>query len=65
ELGADDGRTAKLLTRAGMGWCQGRTCGFAVRALAAPDGEAPPDRRPLACPVPLATLARAARSEDV
>ncbi|MYQ76542.1 MULTISPECIES: NAD(P)/FAD-dependent oxidoreductase [unclassified Streptomyces] len=65
ELGAGDTRTAKLLTRAGMGWCQGRTCGFAVRALTAPPGaDAPPDRRPLACPVPLAALARAARHED-
>ncbi|MEU5821466.1 MULTISPECIES: FAD/NAD(P)-dependent oxidoreductase [Streptomyces] len=64
ELGAGDSRTAKLLTRAGMGWCQGRTCGFAVRTLAGPATDAPPGRRPLACPVPLATLARAARSED-
>ncbi|NEC06871.1 FAD/NAD(P)-binding oxidoreductase, partial [Streptomyces sp. SID7909] len=65
ELGAGDARTAKLLTRAGMGWCQGRTCGFAVRALTAPPGaDAIPDRRPLACPVPLAALARAARHED-
>ncbi|MEU9619224.1 NAD(P)/FAD-dependent oxidoreductase [Streptomyces sp. NPDC048155] len=75
ELGAADTRTVKLLTRAGMGWCQGRTCGFAVRELAgahgtghsdghgtghgtgvggAPEG---PDRRPLACPVTLSTLA--------
>lgn len=65
ELGAGDSRTAKLLTRAGMGWCQGRTCGFAVRELAggATDGAAP-DRRPLACPVTLSTLARAAGPED-
>lgn len=27
ELGAGDLRTVKLLTRAGMGWCQGRVCG--------------------------------------
>ncbi|TXS07306.1 FAD-dependent oxidoreductase [Streptomyces sp. col6] len=65
ELGAGDSRTAKLLTRAGMGWCQGRTCGFAVRALAGPPGpDATPGRRPLVCPVPLSTLARTARSED-
>ncbi|MFF2411004.1 NAD(P)/FAD-dependent oxidoreductase [Streptomyces sp. NPDC058092] len=65
ELGAADTRTVKLLTRAGMGWCQGRTCGFAVRELAAAHrsgratGEVPegPDRRPLACPVKLSTLA--------
>ncbi|WP_282692362.1 NAD(P)/FAD-dependent oxidoreductase [Streptomyces sp. CC208A] len=55
ELGATDARTVKLLTRAGMGWCQGRMCGPAVAALA---GNGPaPDRRPLACPVPLRQLA--------
>lgn len=55
ELGARDARTVKLLTRAGMGWCQGRMCGPAVAALA---GEDPaPDRRPLSCPVPLGRLA--------
>ncbi|MEU6862063.1 NAD(P)/FAD-dependent oxidoreductase [Streptomyces sp. NPDC046876] len=55
DLGARDARTAKLLTRAGMGWCQGRMCGPAVAALA---GEEPaPDRRPLSCPVPLRQLA--------
>ncbi|MFG3497278.1 FAD-dependent oxidoreductase [Streptomyces sp. NPDC047928] len=55
ELGARDARTVKLLTRAGMGWCQGRVCGQAVACLA---GEDPaPDRRPLSCPVPLGHLA--------
>ncbi|MEU2393865.1 NAD(P)/FAD-dependent oxidoreductase [Streptomyces sp. NPDC007369] len=54
-LGARDSRTAKLLTRAGMGWCQGRMCGPAVAALAG--GEPEPDRRPLSCPVPLRNLA--------
>ncbi|MEV8328507.1 NAD(P)/FAD-dependent oxidoreductase [Kitasatospora sp. NPDC056731] len=56
ELGAGDPRTVKLLTRAGMGWCQGRMCGPAVACLAG-SGEPGPDRRPLACPVPLAQLA--------
>ncbi|MEE1756485.1 NAD(P)/FAD-dependent oxidoreductase [Streptomyces sp. SP18CS02] len=56
ELGAHDARTVKLLTRAGMGWCQGRMCGQAVARLA---GEDPaPDRRPLSCPVPLRHLAQ-------
>ncbi|MFJ6518813.1 FAD-dependent oxidoreductase [Streptomyces filamentosus] len=55
ELGATDARTVKLLTRAGMGWCQGRMCGPAVAALAG-DGPAT-DRRPLACPVRLGQLA--------
>ncbi|MFI8961679.1 FAD-dependent oxidoreductase [Streptomyces sp. NPDC053493] len=56
ELGAHDARTVKLLTRAGMGWCQGRMCGPAVAALCG--AGAAPDRRPLACPVPLRHLAR-------
>ncbi|GAA4666661.1 NAD(P)/FAD-dependent oxidoreductase [Streptomyces chumphonensis] len=58
--GATDTRTVKLLTRAGMGWCQGRMCGPAVSCLAAGSGRAPvsADRRPLARPVPLARLAR-------
>ncbi|WNI21643.1 NAD(P)/FAD-dependent oxidoreductase [Streptomyces sp. ITFR-16] len=65
DLGAGDARTVKLLTRAGMGWCQGRTCGFAVRELAGRDADTGgPDRRPLACPVPLSVLARAARTDE-
>ncbi|MEV8095363.1 FAD-dependent oxidoreductase [Kitasatospora sp. NPDC085879] len=59
ELGAGDARTVKLLTRAGMGWCQGRMCGPAVACLAG-GGPPRPDSRPLACPVPLAHLADAA-----
>ncbi|GHG38080.1 FAD/NAD(P)-dependent oxidoreductase [Streptomyces zaomyceticus] len=59
ELGARDARTVKLLTRAGMGWCQGRMCGTAVACLAAGGAtpEPSPERRPLAVPVPLSTLA--------
>ncbi|GGQ82330.1 FAD/NAD(P)-dependent oxidoreductase [Kitasatospora griseola] len=57
ELGAADARTVKLLTRAGMGWCQGRMCGPAVACLSGgPVGR--PDSRPLSCPVPLAQLAQ-------
>ncbi|MEV6210587.1 FAD-dependent oxidoreductase [Kitasatospora sp. NPDC051914] len=62
ELGAGDARTVKLLTRAGMGWCQGRMCGPAVACLAG-GGEPRPDSRPLACPVPLAQLADGAARE--
>ncbi|MFJ7777844.1 NAD(P)/FAD-dependent oxidoreductase [Streptomyces yangpuensis] len=54
-LGARDARTVKLLTRAGMGWCQGRMCGPAVAALAGAEPAA--DRRPFSCPVPLGHLA--------
>ncbi|WP_200307579.1 FAD/NAD(P)-dependent oxidoreductase [Streptomyces adelaidensis] len=57
ELGAGDVRTVKLLTRAGMGWCQGRMCGPAVAGIAG-CAEAV-SRRPFARPVPLGVLARA------
>ncbi|MFD3696497.1 FAD-dependent oxidoreductase [Streptomyces sp. NPDC058646] len=60
DLGARDARTVKLLTRAGMGWCQGRMCGPAVSALAGESllsQDAAADRRPLSCPVPLRHLA--------
>jgi D-hydroxyproline dehydrogenase subunit alpha len=33
DLGATDARTVKLLARPGMGWCQGRVCGFATVCL--------------------------------
>ncbi|WP_037642784.1 (2Fe-2S)-binding protein, partial [Streptomyces griseorubens] len=54
-LGAGDTRTVKLLTRAGMGWCQGRMCAPGVAAVT---GSPPaPARRPFARPVPLGVLA--------
>lgn len=68
-LEAHDLRTEKGLTRAGMGWCQGRVCGFAVSCLSAGAGTvggeatAPADsaaaslaqssKRPIAQPLPL------------
>ncbi|MFE9448127.1 NAD(P)/FAD-dependent oxidoreductase [Streptomyces sp. NPDC006739] len=55
ELGAGDLRTVKLLSRAGMGWCQGRVCAPAVAAVAG--CPLTPSRRPLARPVPLGVLA--------
>ncbi|WP_405915593.1 FAD-dependent oxidoreductase [Streptomyces sp. NBC_00728] len=57
DLGAGDVRTVKLLTRAGMGWCQGRICEPAVAGLAGCEQGA--TRRLLARPVPLGVLARA------
>ncbi|WP_318200183.1 NAD(P)/FAD-dependent oxidoreductase [Streptomyces sp. SCL15-4] len=54
-LGAGDARTVKLLTRAGMGWCQGRMCGPAVAGLTGCPLTA--GRRPFARPVPLGVLA--------
>ncbi|MEU1474112.1 FAD-dependent oxidoreductase [Streptomyces sp. NPDC005760] len=62
ELGAGDLRTVKLLTRAGMGWCQGRVCGPGVAGVAG-CAEAP-GRRPFARPVPLGVLARAGESGE-
>lgn len=54
-LGAGDLRTVKLLTRAGMGWCQGRMCEPGVAGVAGCD--LAPARRLLARPVPLGVLA--------
>jgi NADPH-dependent 2,4-dienoyl-CoA reductase/sulfur reductase-like enzyme len=54
-LGAGDLRTAKLLARAGMGWCQGRMCAPAVAGLTGCPLAA--GRRPFARPVPLGVLA--------
>lgn len=64
-LGATDPRTAKLLTRCGMGWCQGRICGDAVSRIVAVRSGRPHDpiadaaasaHRPVAVPVPLSSL---------
>ncbi|RJL36112.1 NAD(P)/FAD-dependent oxidoreductase [Bailinhaonella thermotolerans] len=57
ELGAGDARSAKLLSRAGMGWCQGRMCGYAVARLA---GGPSPAGRPVAHPIRLGDLAAGA-----
>ena len=63
ELGATDARSIKLLSRAGMGWCQGRICGYPVACLA---GERPaPPRRPVAQPITLAALARIEPPDDI
>jgi thioredoxin reductase len=58
---AQDARASKQVTRAGMGWCQGRMCGFATACLAA-SGAASKEqmeatsKRPVSTPVTLATL---------
>ncbi|SEQ62402.1 (2Fe-2S)-binding protein [Microlunatus flavus] len=65
ELGGGDFRTAKLLTRTGMGWCQGRVCGFATALLAAEDAGRgltvedlrPTSKRTLGTPLSLGRLA--------
>jgi NADPH-dependent 2,4-dienoyl-CoA reductase/sulfur reductase-like enzyme len=61
-LGARDTRTVKLLSRAGMGWCQGRECAFATACLTARRTGLPLDlmsgaARPIATPVPLGIVA--------
>ncbi|MGV9297289.1 FAD-dependent oxidoreductase [Amycolatopsis sp. NPDC003676] len=63
-LGAVDARTAKLLARPGMGWCQGRVCGFTSAKLAKGKGKrltvndlAPMSKRSIAMPVSLERLA--------
>jgi NADPH-dependent 2,4-dienoyl-CoA reductase/sulfur reductase-like enzyme len=65
DLGATDARAVKSLCRPGMGWCQGRICGYATAALAAdllrrPIAEADLAafaKRPFALPITLADLA--------
>jgi len=54
-LGADDPRAVKLLTRAGMGRCQGRLCGTAAADVlgCSPLAYA---HRPIATPIPLRLL---------
>lgn len=58
--GAADIRSVKMLTRAGMGWCQGRMCEYAVGRLCATSGmrgDPAPSRRPVVSPVTLGALA--------
>ncbi|KPC76017.1 oxidase [Streptomyces sp. NRRL WC-3753] len=57
--GAHDHRQVKQLTRAGMGWCQGRMCGPAVHCLTARGRERAyePAERLVATPVTLGALA--------
>jgi thioredoxin reductase len=72
DLGVDDVRGAKLMTRAGMGLCQGRMCTRAVSDLVAEaSGRAPLDAESVraagrlpAVPVPLSVLAREAFTAD-
>ncbi|MEO6999912.1 MAG: FAD-dependent oxidoreductase, partial [Terracoccus sp.] len=56
EGGATDARQVKQLTRTGMGWCQGRVCGYAASLLSA-GGPGDPDERLVSAPVTLGALA--------
>lgn len=56
----NDPRSTKLVTRTGMGWCQGRMCGYAASCLSTPTSSRGTDafaRRPVAAPVSLGALA--------
>ncbi|MEZ5209686.1 FAD-dependent oxidoreductase [Gordonia sp. PP30] len=65
DLGADDPRLAKLVARPGMGWCQGRVCGFATACITARDGVpgapelASVAKRTIAAPITVGELAGA------
>lgn len=72
ELGATSPRVVKLLSRPGMGWCQGRMCamptatitaGLLDRAVTQRDLEGLVHRT-IAQPVPLAMLATAGEAEE-
>ena len=61
--GARDARSVKLLSRSGMGWCQGRVCGYATSCLIASRTERPLDlesgaARTVAAPIPLGLIAQ-------
>ncbi|MGY2742911.1 FAD-dependent oxidoreductase [Arthrobacter sp. UYCu723] len=63
-LEARDSRSLKSFTRAGMGWCQGRVCGFATACLGAGPGASASAqslkdaaKRPLGAPVSIGELA--------
>lgn len=59
---AADHRQVKQLTRAGMGWCQGRMCGPAVHCLVARGEPYAPAERLIATPVTLGALADSGES---
>ncbi|MER7370138.1 hypothetical protein ABT353_46205, partial [Nonomuraea wenchangensis] len=59
---AGDVNATKAWTRAGMGPCQGRECGFAVSAVARTSPDVFPSRLPVR-PVPVTTLLEMARTE--
>jgi D-hydroxyproline dehydrogenase subunit alpha len=72
QLGAEDARTVKLMSRPGMGWCQGRVCGFATAKIASPAGQTPTAdalrsiaKRPLCSPIALQELAELADLDRV
>jgi hypothetical protein len=65
DLDAHDGRSAKLLTRAGMGYCQGRICGYAVSCILGQDASPSSGfaERPVSSPLTLGALATSPDAE--
>lgn len=72
DLGAEDSRTSKLFTRAGMGLCQGRVCSRNVSEIVSGQtkSEIPPSERiagsnrPIAAPIALGLLANGQSRSD-
>ena len=68
DLGADSARSAKLLARTGLGWCQGRVCGYAASCLVADrlgtEPSLPMANRPVAAPITLGELAATDAFDD-
>jgi D-hydroxyproline dehydrogenase subunit alpha len=72
ELGAQEPRSVRSFARTGMGWCQGRVCGFATADIVAglqgrtttAEDLRPMAKRSLAAPVSLARLAALGNDHD-
>jgi hypothetical protein len=72
DLGAEDARTSKLFTRAGMGLCQGRICSRNVSEIVSDQTKSeisPTERiagsnRPIAAPISLGLLANGQTRRD-
>ncbi|MGC4890527.1 FAD-dependent oxidoreductase [Micromonospora sp. DT227] len=66
DLDAQDGRSAKMLTRAGMGYCQARTCGYAVGCILGQEASRASGlaERPVSSPLTLGALATSLATEN-
>jgi D-hydroxyproline dehydrogenase subunit alpha len=66
DLDAHDGRSAKMLTRAGMGYCQARTCGYAVSCILGQDPSPTSGfaERSVSSPLTLGALATSSTEND-
>lgn len=65
DWGATDARTVKMMARPGMGWCQGRMCGFSIALLVSRECAREPTladllalaERPFSSPIPIGRIA--------